>query len=58
MVPHHKPKNITLTRISRLSKRGAKDSWFKPHSAADRVISGQHLGFEVAYQALVRIRGY
>jgi hypothetical protein len=56
MTPHHKPKNITLTKIARLSKGGTKDFWFVTASAADKAIAGQHLGFEVSQAALQRIR--
>jgi hypothetical protein len=54
--PHHKPKNITLTKIARLSKPVS----FIPFVAdtdADRAIKGQHLGFDVSVNALLRSRG-
>jgi hypothetical protein len=57
MKPHHKPKNVTLTRISRLSRGGMKDTWFVGDTKADLSIKGQHLGFEVSQAALMRIRG-
>jgi hypothetical protein len=56
MTPHHKPKNITLTKIARLSKGGMKDTWFVQATPADRAIAGQHLGFEISQAALMRIR--
>jgi hypothetical protein len=56
MPPHHKPKNITLTKIARLSRDGTKDFWFRGDTDADRAIKGQHLGFEVSQAALERIR--
>jgi hypothetical protein len=58
MTPHHKPRNVTLTRIARLSKGGTKDFWFVAATAADKAVAGQHLGFEVAIAALMRSRGY
>jgi hypothetical protein len=56
MTPHHKPKNVTLTKISRLRvpHRGMR---FVPDTAADLSTKGQHSGFEVSHAALVRIRG-
>jgi hypothetical protein len=58
MTPHHKPRNVPLTRIARLSKGTMKDFHFVAASAADKAIAGQHLGFEVAIAALMRLRGY
>jgi hypothetical protein len=55
MTPHHKPKNIPLTKIARLSKEPNKFP-FVPDSAADRAVAGQHLGFEISQAALARIR--
>ena len=55
--PHHKPKNITLTKIARLSKGTMKDFAFVADSAADRAVKGQHLGFDVSVAALLRLRG-
>ena len=56
MTPHHKPKNITLTKIARLSKGDMPDCRFVRDTDADRVVAGQHLGFEVSQAALARIR--
>jgi hypothetical protein len=56
MTPHHKPKNITLTRIARLSKGNTRDFRFVADTDADRALSGQHQGFEVSQAALERIR--
>lgn len=56
MTPHHKPKNITLTRIARL-RVPQKGMPFVRATAADLSISGQHQGFEVSQAALNRIRG-
>jgi hypothetical protein len=56
MTPHHKPKNITLTRIARLSKGNTRDFAYVLDTKADRAIKGQHLGFEVSQAALERIR--
>jgi hypothetical protein len=55
MTPHHKPKNITLTKIARLSK-GPNNFPFVRATDADRAITGLHLGFEVSQAALERIR--
>jgi hypothetical protein len=57
MTPHHKPRNVTLTRIARLSK-GKQPDCFVAATAADKAIAGQHLGFEVSIAALMRSRGY
>jgi hypothetical protein len=57
MTPHHKPRNVTLTRIARLSK-GMLHGCFVRDTAADKAIAGQHLGFEVSIAALIRMRGY
>jgi hypothetical protein len=57
MTPHHKPKNVTLTRIARLSK-GMPRGCFVADTAADKAIAGQHLGFEIAIAALMRSRGF
>jgi hypothetical protein len=54
--PHHKPKNVTLTKIARLS-RGVQPKCFVPDTAADKAIQGQHLGFDLSVQALLRLRG-
>lgn len=56
MKPHHKPKNVALTRIARL-RVPQKGMRFVPDTAADLSISGQHQGFEVSQAALNRIRG-
>ena len=57
MKPHHKPRNVTLTSIRRLTKSyGRNKPTFVPDSAADRAIAGQHLGFEITQRALERIR--
>jgi hypothetical protein len=58
MTPHHKPRNVTLTRIARLSKGSMKDFHFVAATAADRALAGQHQGFEVSVAALIRMRGY
>jgi hypothetical protein len=58
MTPHYKPRNITLTRIARLNKGNMKDFRFVADTAADKAITGQHLGFEVSIAALMRSRGY
>jgi hypothetical protein len=55
--PHHKPRNVTLTRISRLSKGGLDSKWFVADTPADKAIAGQHLGFDVSVAALLRLRG-
>jgi hypothetical protein len=57
MTPHHKPRNITLTKIARLSK-GKQPGCFVADTAADKAIAGQHLGFEVSIAALMQLRGY
>lgn len=57
MTPHHKPKNVTLTRIARLSKGNMRFIKYMPDTASDRTVAGQHLGFEVSVQALLRSRG-
>ena len=57
MTPHHKPRNVTLTKIERLSRGAMKDFMFVADTAADKAIKGQHLGFEVSVQALLRMRG-
>jgi hypothetical protein len=57
MTPHHKPRNVTLTRIARLSK-GSMNFPYVLDTAADKAVAGQHLGFEVAIAALMRSRGY
>jgi hypothetical protein len=57
MTPHHKPRNVPLTRIARLSK-GKQPDCFVADTAADKAVAGQHLGFEVAIAALMRSRGY
>jgi hypothetical protein len=54
--PHHKPKNVTLTRIARLS-RGVQPRCFVADTAADKAIQGQHLGFDASVAALLRLRG-
>lgn len=56
MTPHHKPKNVALSKITRL-RVPHKGMPFVPSSAADLSISGQHQGFEVSQAALNRIRG-
>lgn len=56
MTPHHKPKNVPLSRIARL-RVPQKDFRFVSDSATDLSIKGQHLGFEVSQAALNRIRG-
>ena len=57
MTPHHKPKNVSLTSIRRLTKAyGRNKPPFVPNSAADRALLGQHEGFEVSQRALERIR--
>jgi hypothetical protein len=55
MTPHHKPKNVTLSKIGRL-RVGYKGPFVRD-TAADLSIKGQHLGFEVSQAALMRIRG-
>jgi hypothetical protein len=55
--PHHKPKNVTLTKIARLSKGNMSGFAYVTDTAADKAIAGQHLGFEVATAALTRLRG-
>lgn len=56
MTPHHKPRNVTLTKIARLA-RGKQPQCFVADTAADKAIAGQHLGFEVSIAALYRLRG-
>jgi hypothetical protein len=56
MTPHHKPKNVALSKITRL-RTPQKGIRFVPDTAADLSVSGQHLGFEVSQAALMRIRG-
>lgn len=55
MTPHHKPRNVTLTKISRLNK-GPNNFPFVPDTASDKAVAGQHLGFEISQAALMRIR--
>jgi hypothetical protein len=55
MTPHHKPKNVALSKITRL--RTPQKFSFVPDTPADLSIKGQHLGFEVSQAALMRIRG-
>lgn len=55
MTPHHKPKNVSLTKIHRLSK-GSMNFPYVPASDGDRALAGQHQGFEVSQAALARIR--
>jgi hypothetical protein len=55
MTPHHKPRNVTLTKISRLNK-GPNNFTFVPDTASDKAVAGEHLGFEVSQAALMRIR--
>ena len=56
MKPHHKPKNVALSKITRLRVAYKHMSWV-PDTAADLAIKGQHQGFEVSQSALQRIRG-
>ena len=57
MKPHHKPKNVALSKISRLRVSFKNRPPFVRDTAADLSVSGQHLGFEVSQAALMRIRG-
>jgi hypothetical protein len=56
MKPHHKPKNVALSKITRL-RTPQKGMPFVRDTQADLTIRGQHLGFEVSQAALMRIRG-
>lgn len=56
MKPHHKPKNVALTRISRLRNGDFRDFKYVQDTDADKAVAGQHLGFEVSQRALERIR--
>ena len=55
MTPHHKPKNVSLTKIARLTKGCA---FLSQHMVQESVShAGEHRSFEVAAQALERLRG-
>jgi hypothetical protein len=55
MTPHHRPKNVTLTKIARLTKNCA---WMSQHMVQETVShAGEHRSFEIAAQALDRLRG-
>jgi len=55
--PHHKPRNVTLTKIARLARGNMTHIKYVSDTAADIAIKGQHLGFDVAGAALNRLRG-
>jgi hypothetical protein len=57
MTPHHKPKNVALTKIARLSRGSMTHLRYVADTAADLAIRGQHLGFDVAAAALERRLG-
>ena len=55
MIPHHKPKNVTLTKIARLTKGCAFLSQHMVQETVSHV--GEHRSFEIAARALDRLRG-
>ena len=54
MTPHHKPKNVTLTKIARLTRGDMSHIRYVQETVPH---AGEHRSFEIAAQALDRLRG-
>jgi hypothetical protein len=54
MTPHHKPKNVTLTKIGRLVRGNMSHIQYVRETVSH---AGEHRSFDVAARALDRIRG-
>jgi hypothetical protein len=53
MTPHHKPKNVSLTKIARLTKGDMSHIRYVQEQVSH---AGEHRSFEIAAQALERLR--